>query len=180
MQKDFEIIKNIAQAASNITYDGATDENYESHQVGLRREEGNPILDSRNIDGFKVRMAGNNLIVSYSVETKLSEVYATKLEQEMDQVIDKCVKYLKGEYRKISGKNLRLSKAGEVDVRVQYISRVRTCIYASCVYVISSLSEVGATETAPSEDRLNDTFKKFLSMGRDDAANPMNITRKDT
>jgi hypothetical protein len=106
MQKDFEIIKNIAQAASNITYDGATDENYEPHQIGLRREEGNPILDSRNIDGFNVRMSGNHLIVSYSVETKLSEVYATKIEQEME--------------------------------------------------------------------------KRFLSMGRDDAANPMNITRKET
>ena len=180
MQKDFEIIKNIAQAASNITYDGATDENYEPHQIGLRREEGNPILDSRNIDGFNVRMSGNHLIVSYGVETKLSEVYATKIEQEMENVINKCVNYLKGEYRKISGKNLRLSKVGEIDVKVQYISRVRTSVQANCVYVISSLSDVPATENEPSEDRLNDTFKKFLSMGRDDAANPMNITRKET
>ena len=179
MQKDFEIIKNIAQAAANITYDGATDENYETHEIGLKHEEGNPILDSRIIDGFKVRMAGNHLIISYSVEQKLSDVYAQNLEQEMEQIINKCVSYLKGEYRKISGKNLRLSSAGEVDVRVSYISRVRTCVYASMVYKISSLKNVESNDQ-PSEDRLNDTFKKFLSMGRDDASNPMNITRKET
>ena len=48
MQKDFEIIKNIAQAAANITYDGATDENYEPHKIGLHRDEGNPIIDFRS------------------------------------------------------------------------------------------------------------------------------------
>jgi len=179
MQKDFEIIKNIAQAASNITYDGATDENYEPHKIGLRREEGDLVLDSRTIDGFKVRMSGNHLIVSYSIETKLSEVYAQKLEQEMSAIIQKCVEYLKKEYRKIAGKNLRLTKEGDIDVVVQYISRVRTCIYASCVYKIGSLKETESV-SPPSEDRLTDTFKKFLSMGRDDAPNPMNITRKET
>tara|TARA_R110002110_G_scaffold77417_2_gene203565 strand:+ start:201 stop:740 length:540 start_codon:yes stop_codon:yes gene_type:complete len=179
MQKDFEIIKNIAQAASNITYDGATDENYEPHKIGLSREEGHPVLDSRNIDGFKIRLAGNHMIVSYSIEQKLSDVYAQKLEQEMEQVINQCVSYLKTEYRKISGQNLRLAKEGDVNVNVSYISRVRTCIYATCTYRVASLKEVDQN-SQPSEDRLNDTFKKFLSMGRDDATNPMNITRKDT
>lgn len=180
MQKDYEIIKNIAQAASNITYDGATDENYEPHKIGLKHEEGNPIIDSRTIDGFKVRIAGPNLIVSYSIEQKLSDVYTQKLEQEMEQIISKCVNYLKSEYRKISGKNLRLSMVGEVDVRVSYISRVRTCIYANCIYKIGSLSSEVEQDRQPSEDRLTDTFKKFLSMGRDDAPNPMNVTRKET
>jgi len=179
MQNDLEIIRNIAQAAANITYDGATDEKYVAHEMGMRREEGNPLLDSRTIDGFNVRIAGNNLIVSYSIEQRLSDVYAQKIEQEMEAIIAQCVKYLKGEYRKISGKNLRLTMVGEIDVRVQNISRIRTSVYAACVYKIGSLKGVIASD-AESGDRLNDTFKKFLSMGRDDAANPMNITRKDT
>lgn len=180
MQKDFEIIKNIAQAASNITYDGATDENYEPHKIGLHRDEGNPIIDSRTIDGFQVRIAGPNLIVTYSIEQKLSDVYAQKIEQEMEQVISKCVNYLKSEYRKISGKNLRLSMIGEIDVRVSYISRVRTNVSATCIYKISSLSKEVEEDRQTSEERLSDTFKKFLSMGRDDTSNPMNVTRKDT
>jgi len=179
MQKNYEIIKNIAQAASNITYDGATDENYDPHNIGLEREEGHPVLDSRVIDGFNVRIGGNRLIVSYSIEQKLSDVYTRKLEQEMDQIINKCVSYLKSEYRKISGKNLRLSPVGDINVVVTYISRVRTCVYANRVYKIGSLKR-GESNDQPSEDRLSDTFKKFLSMGRDDASNPMNITRKET
>ena len=179
MQNDLEIIRNIAQAAANITYDGATDEKYVAHDLGMQRDEGNPLLDSRTIDGFQVRIAGNNLIVSYSVEQRLSDVYAQKIEQEMEAIIAQCVNYLKGEYRKISGKNLKLTKVDEIDVRVQYISRIRTSINAACVYRIGSLKEVSSPESS-SEDTLNDTFKKFLSMGRDDASNPMNITRKDT
>ena len=180
MQKDLDIIKHISQAASNISYDGATDENYELHNIGLHREEGNPIVDSRTIDGFKVRISGPNLVVSYSVEQKLKDLYAQKIEQEMEAAISKCVEHLKSEYRKISGKNLRLSKAGEVNVLVTYISRVRTQVQASCIYKIASLSSEVEEDQQTSEDRLNDTFKKFLSMGRDDASNPMNITRKDT
>ena len=179
MQKDLEIIRNIAQAASNITYDGATDEKYEPHNIGLKRDEGHLVLDSRTIDGFKVKMTGNQLVITYSIEQKLSDVYAQKLQQEMDAIIDKCASYLKGEYRKISGKNLRLSPVGDVDVMVTYISRVRTCVYAYRVYKIASLKDTDQIKV-PSEDRLNDAFKKFLSMGRDDAPNPMNITRKET
>ena len=78
-------------------------------EIGLRREEGCPIMDSRTIDGFKVRIAGNHLIVSYSIEQRLSDVYAQKLEQEMEAIIAQCVNYLKNEYRKIAGKNLKLT-----------------------------------------------------------------------
>jgi len=184
MNKDLEIIRNIAQAARNIVYDGATDENYEAHEIGLKRDEGNPIIDSRIVDGFKVRMAGNRLIITYNIEQKLSDVYALKLEQEMLAIIQKCANYLKSEYRKVAGKNLKLTLIGDVDVMVQYISRVRTSVCAQCVYEIGSLSnevvEEVSTAMTDSEERLRDTFKKFLSMGRDDAANPMNITRKDT
>ncbi len=184
MNKDLEIIRNIAQAARNIVYDGATDENYEAHEIGLKRDEGNPIIDSRIVDGFKVRMAGNRLIITYNVEQKLSDVYALKLEQEMLAIIQKCANYLKSEYRKVAGKNLKLTLIGDVDVMVQYISRVRTSVCAQCVYEIGSLSnevvEEVSTAMTDSEERLRDTFKKFLSMGRDDAVNPMNITRKDT
>ena len=46
-----EIVRGLSQAAANA-YDGALDENGELLQVGLNREEGNPILDKRVMDGF--------------------------------------------------------------------------------------------------------------------------------
>ena len=50
-----DIVRGIAQAAAN-SYDGAHDEKYsldgEAHKVGLKREEGDPIIDSRIMDGF--------------------------------------------------------------------------------------------------------------------------------
>ena len=50
-----DIINGISQAAANA-YDGALDENGEPLKVGLKREEGNPILDKRVMDGFNVTL----------------------------------------------------------------------------------------------------------------------------
>ena len=68
MASVLEIVRGIAQAASNA-YDGAHDERFvrkgEDKKVGLKREEGCPINDSRVMDGFNVRLHGDKLILSY-------------------------------------------------------------------------------------------------------------------
>ena len=50
MASILDIIKGLNQAAANA-YDGALDENNEPLLVGLNREEGDPIIDSRVMDG---------------------------------------------------------------------------------------------------------------------------------
>jgi hypothetical protein len=45
-QKTIDIIRGISQVAGNM-FDGATDENGEPIKIGLKREEGNPMLDKR-------------------------------------------------------------------------------------------------------------------------------------
>ena len=54
-----KIVQGIAQAAANA-YDGSHDERYaadgKARKIGLNREEGDAILDSRVIDGFKVNV----------------------------------------------------------------------------------------------------------------------------
>ncbi len=54
-----EIIQGLSQAAANA-YDGAHDERYsydgQSSSMGLRREDGCPIMDTQVMDGFKVRL----------------------------------------------------------------------------------------------------------------------------
>ena len=57
MASVLEIVRGISQALSN-THDGALDENGDPIKIGLRREEGVPILDERVIDGFKVCLYG--------------------------------------------------------------------------------------------------------------------------
>ena len=69
---DLEVLKNLSQAAGNL-YDGAVDENGEPIKIGLKREEGNPILDSRTMDGFKVNIAGSNLILTYQSHLQLMD-----------------------------------------------------------------------------------------------------------
>ena len=58
MATTLEIIQGIAQAAAN-GYDGAHDERFvpdgETKKIGLSREEGCPIIDSRVIDGFGIK-----------------------------------------------------------------------------------------------------------------------------
>ena len=60
----YEIVQGLSQAAANA-YDGNHDERYaydgKARKIGLRREEGDPILDSRVMDGFKVKFSGIDL-----------------------------------------------------------------------------------------------------------------------
>ena len=70
MATTLEIINGISQVLSK-GYDGALDENDEPLKVGLKREEGNPLVDSRVIDGFGVKFeSGNCLCITYSSEIK--------------------------------------------------------------------------------------------------------------
>ena len=96
-----DIIRGIAQAAANA-YDGALDDKGEKLEIGLKRDEGNPILDSRDIDGFKVSFHGDKLCLKYQAECKLSEVHKGDFEGEVIQRLADIVKFLKKEYKKIT------------------------------------------------------------------------------
>ena len=110
-----EIVRGIAQAAANA-YDGSHDEKYsfdgESRKIGLRREEGDVILDSRNLDGFSVRFHGNQLCVSYQTDVRLKETHQNGFENEINGTIADIVKYLRSEYKDITGNTLTLTKEG--------------------------------------------------------------------
>ena len=85
-----EIIQGLAQAAANA-YDGSHDvrTSYDAKErrVGLRREEGCPIHDSRMMDGFKVKFHGDSMCITYQSDIRLKEVYAGGFEQEMEHQI---------------------------------------------------------------------------------------------
>jgi len=167
-QKIVDMLKGISQAAGNM-YDGATDENGDPIKIGLKREEGNPQLDKRTIDGCSIRCSGKTLHVSYHSELLLKDVYKQDLESELEQTMSDIVSYLKKQYRKLTGNTLSLKEKGEVDARVESTSRVRVFVTARKDYEITSMSDVEDIKS-PSEDKLEKTFSDFLAKASDKKA----------
>ena len=162
-QKDLDVVRGIMQAAAD-SYDGALDDKGEPIKVGLKREEGHPVLDTRVMDGFKCQIDGANLIIKYQSDLLLKDVYSGNLENELEQTMSDIVKHLKKQYKKITGKTLKLKSACEVDALVQSTSRVRVFVLATKIYEIGNLKDV-ENRLQPSENNLDKNFKKFLEKG---------------
>ena len=180
MATTLEVIRGISQAAANA-YDGAHMESYSSdgkaRAIGLKREEGNPLIDSRVMDGFGVTFHGNQLCISYHSEVKLKEVYGTSFESDVESTISDVASFLKKEYKVVTGNSLSLTPVGEVDIIVQNTSRIRTWCQAKMYYDIGSVEEVEAAK-APSEDNMDVAYRKFLDQGGFLGKKPQNDTRK--
>jgi len=172
----YEIVQGLSQAAANA-FDGALDDKGEMLEAGLQREEGDPILDKRVIDGFNVKFYGNKMCLAYQSEVQLKEVYANGFETDVERRIADIAKFLRKEYKKITGNAVTLTKEGEIDVRVESSSRVRSWVTAKMHYKIGGLDEameVPSAEGAPVEA----SWKKFLDLGGWQGKRPDNDSRK--
>ena len=169
-----DIVRGISQAAANA-YDGALDEDGKPLTIGLKREEGDMVLDARVIDGFNVSIAGNLLIIKYQGEIMLSEVYKGDFEGEIAQRLQDIASYLKKEYKKITGNSLTLTKYDkEPNVLVQSMSRVRSWVEANQKFKIGGIPdqpELGNTV----EERLSTAVKSWLGFGKDKFPNTKNL-----
>jgi len=172
-----EIIQGLSQAAANA-YDGAHDERFsydgESRTMGLKREEGCPIMDSRVMDGFKVRFYGDSMILSYQSDILLKEVYAGKFEQGIEAMLNDIKKFLQKEYRAVTGKSVSLTAKGEPSILVQSTSRIRSFVEANQHFKIGGIESMPILE--PSIDATRDITRKFLEQFSD--KRPPNDTRK--
>jgi len=162
MATTLEIIECISQVLSN-TYDGALDEKGEPIKIGLRREEGNPLVDQRVMDGFGAFVSGERLHIKYHAEIPLKEVHSNGFEGEMETMVEKVKSFIQKEYKKVKKAALTLSDPSEVDVLVEYISRIRTSVKVHKCYKISALeSENNLPE---SEDKLDSETSDWLNLG---------------
>ena len=185
-----DIVKGISQAAANA-YDGSHDERYssdgETRKVGLKREMGDPITDSRVMDGFGVKFHGTQLIITYQSELPIKEFHNSKYDQEIEQTFKDIVKFLKKEYKVITGDSLSLKEDGPANIHLQYMSRVRSWVQANKVYAIGGIPK-GAPGTVLDDsqrdfgpDRLKGAIEKWLAIGKDKypkTKKPRNVTRK--
>jgi len=172
-EKTLEIIRGLSQAAANA-YDGAHDERFsldgQQRQVGLRREEGCPLMDSRVIDGFKIKFYGDSIIINYQSDVRMKELKDNRFENDIVATINDVKKFLQKEYKAITGNSITLTKKGEPQILVQQTSRVRTFVQAYQHYKVSGLS-MDATGQ-PSEPSVRDITKKFLETAK--AKRPQN------
>ena len=175
----YEIVQGLSQAAANA-YDGALDENGEPVKIGMQREDGDPLLDHRVMDGFGVKFAGNIMCLTYQSDVQLKEVYASGFESDTEQRMMDISKWLKKEYKRITGNAVTLTKEGEIDVLVQNSSRVRSFVNAKLNFRVGGLDEEMNNETG-SKPQAEDRWRDFVSQGGwtgDGGKRPQNDTRK--
>ena len=176
----YEIIQGLNQAAANA-YDGAHDESLQAdgraRLANLSREDGHLINDRRVMDGFGVKFHGPLLRVTYQAETRIKEVQANGFEDEVISRLHEIVKFLKKEYKAITGDTVTLTKEGDHHILVQRISNYRTDVQAHCDYRIGGLTEVVDVEEGSADDRLDKAVRDWLSLGPKNKR-PSNDTRK--
>jgi len=161
------------QAAANA-YNGCQYEKYaadgKERKIGLKREEGDAILDSRVMDGFKIRIAGPQLILTYQTELKIKDFHNSKLDQEIERTCADIIKFLKKEYKAVTGNTVTLKAEGDAEIIVQNMSRIRTWAEAKKVYTIGGIKDteaVGENDPGEAEKKLRTAVEKFLATGKD-------------
>ena len=158
-----EIIQGLSQAAANA-YDGVHDERFsldgQVRKVGLRREEGCPIMDSRVNDGFSVKFYGNKICINYQSDIRLKEVHSGKFEQDIVRQLTEIKKFLQKEYKAVTGKSVTLTADGDPKILVQSTSRVRSFVQAYQHYKISGVKEEPILDPAIEDSRA--ITRKFL------------------
>ena len=157
MATTLEIINGISQVLAT-SYDGAHDESGEPIKIGLRREEGDPLVDHRVMDGFSACIIGNRLHIKYHAEIPLKEVHSNDFESEMESMVEKVKSFIQKEFKKVTKSSLSLSDPSEVDVLVEYISRIRTSVKVHKCY------EIGGIQEEP-EQLIDPEFSRFVELG---------------
>ena len=177
----YDIIQGINQAAANV-YDGAHDEKYshdgEARKAGLKREEGDCIIDSRTIDGFSVTFGSyNKLNLSYQAEITMKEFHDNSFEDDVKSTLNDVIKYIKKEYKKVTGDTLSLTSDGEPKIHAQSLSRKRNLVQASQSFTVGGIKAEPELPSEYAEDRVRTAIKDWLSQGRDKAKKPENVKK---
>ena len=171
MATTLEIIRGLSQAAANA-YDGALDENDESLDIGLNREQGDPIVDPRIIDGFGVKFAGDKLVINYQSEMEVKQLHPrNRFENEIEEKFKDIAKFLKKEYKIITKESITLSPQKDCDILVQSTSKYRTWVQASKQYSIGGLEKDGTEAVRTDSQNHRDDpyytqFKKFFKTAK--------------
>ena len=161
-----DVVRGISQAVSN-SHDGALDENGEPVKIGLRREEEVSIYDKRVMDGFSIRLFGEKMCVYYNSEITMKEVHGKGFENDMNDYLAAVTKFIKKQYKSVTGEALKLTKDGESEIEVQNMSRVRSWVTAKQDYKIGNYGKDVESHEDESSDKLDAAIKDILKIGKE-------------
>lgn len=140
----YEIIKGINQASANARdfpedYSDTDNDDLDF----LKREEGDKIVDSRVMDGFRTKVNGNILTIAYQSEIKMKEAHDNGFEDDIRRKLNDIKKFLQKEYKKVTDNSITFTEMDkDPNVKVQYLSRVRVWVEAQQHYKISGIDPV--------------------------------------
>ena len=155
-------VMEIITCLNQIAADAYDDYNLEE-KIGLNREDGHPILDSRLIDGFRVRFSGDKMIVTYQSEMQLREVHPRgQFTNEIERKFGDIVKFLKKEYKNLKQQSVTLTEQGDADILVQNMSNIRTWVQATKAYKIGGIGDTEPVRRHSTDSFDKDYQKKFM------------------
>lgn len=169
MKIDNKEILKVLQGISQVmgrAYDGALGKDGKPIKIGLRREVDDPIIQTRMMDGFNIKLLQNKLFINYSSEITIEEMHNDKWEDEIEQIFEDIVKFLKKEYKSIMKSSLKLKKIDKTNILVQNINRRRTQVNATAKYEIGGLPSGKDQSKDSNREELDKAVKKFLSQGK--------------
>ena len=134
----------IITAINQIAADAGQDHAYGGRKTGvLQREEGDFIKDSRIMDGFGVKINGNNLILTYHCQVNIKKSHEEGFEKEIEDYIDQLADFIKKEFKSDTGSSLTLkAKEDTYKAVMQQTSNVRTFVQAQKVFEIGQIKDL--------------------------------------
>lgn len=161
----YKILQGISQAMARA-YDGARGHDGEPVKIGLKREVDDAVIETRQMDGFGIKLLQNKLFINYSAELTMRELHDPKWESEIEDRIEDIAKFLKKEYRRFMGSALSLKRVGGCNILVQDINRHRQQVNATCKYEVGGLPSGKEQAKDTNREELDKMVKKFLSQGK--------------
>jgi len=163
--KTLEVIEVISRIVGEKGFDGALHEDGEKVEIGLTREEGHPLFNSRTVDGFKVSFLGDKMCVKYHTQVPVHSVHQSKdFDGDIEEKINQIAKFLKKEYKKLSGSTLSLSEEKKsYKSGFQSASSINSWVQAEKWY---KLNDVDSVDYRDDEDKskLDKAVKSWLEL----------------
>ena len=164
-----DVLRTISSICSKYGHDGALGDDGQPVDFGLDRDLGDPIKDSRIMDGFKVRFGGPYLYISYQGEVNMKELYREgpkNFEVDIEKKFKNISSFIKKEYGKMKMGRLRLKDQGVADTRIERLSNYRNFCTSIKRYLIGNISTPEIMVIEPQKETaqltLNESIKSMI------------------
>jgi len=173
-----DVINGISAVVTKLGHDGALDKEGEPVKIGLKREEGNPLIDERIMDGFGVTFQYDMLKITYQSEVMLKDVHQKGFESDIESMIGKIATFIRKEYKKETGSALSLTAQPDTfGALVQSMSRVRSWVQASKWFKIGAAGDAELRPDAEG-DASEAAIRDWISQNDKKPKKPENVEIK--